>query len=113
MKFRQLWRSSAGVDVLAVASFPSPRPTMSDPANPTPAIADPNADPNADPDTSPEISPDPQADANSDAPAEPKPSYVKLAMRNMVRKGGQSLLHFGLTTIGLLGVLVGLAYLTR
>ena len=44
---------------------------------------------------------------------EPKPSYVKLAMRNMVRKGGTSLKHFALTTITLIGVLVGLAYLTR
>lgn len=45
--------------------------------------------------------------------AEPQPSYVKLAMRNMVRKGGTSLKHFGLTVIGLVSVLVGLAYLTR
>lgn len=44
---------------------------------------------------------------------EPKPSYVKLAMRNMVRKGGKSLQHFFLTTVGLLAVLIGLAYLTR
>jgi hypothetical protein len=44
---------------------------------------------------------------------EPQPSYVKLAMRNMVRKGGTSLKHFALTAIGLLSVLVGLAYLTR
>jgi hypothetical protein len=44
---------------------------------------------------------------------EPKPSYVKLAMRNMVRKRGKSLYHFALTTIGLLTVLIGLAYLTR
>lgn len=44
---------------------------------------------------------------------EPKPSYVKLAMRNMVRKGGTSLQHFAITAIGLLAVLVGLAYLTR
>ncbi len=44
---------------------------------------------------------------------EAKPSYVKLAMRNMVRKGGKSLQHFVLTTVGLLAVLVGLAYLTR
>ena len=43
----------------------------------------------------------------------PKDSYVKLAMRNMVRKGRQSLWHFFLTTVGLLGVLVGLAYLTK
>jgi Protein of unknown function (DUF3285) len=45
--------------------------------------------------------------------AEPKDSYVKLAMRNMVRKSRQSLMHFALTTLGLLGLLVGLAYLTR
>lgn len=44
---------------------------------------------------------------------EPQPSYVKLAMRNMVRKGNKSLQHFFLTTVGLLAVLVGLAYLTR
>ncbi len=47
------------------------------------------------------------------AATEPKPSYVKLAMRNMVRKRGTSLKHFFLTTAGLLIVLVGLAYLTR
>ncbi|MBO3462542.1 DUF3285 domain-containing protein [Aetokthonos hydrillicola Thurmond2011] len=49
---------------------------------------------------------------NSDS-REPQPSYVKLAMRNMVQKGGTSLKHFMLTTVGLLVVLVGLAYLTR
>ncbi|NET38131.1 MAG: DUF3285 domain-containing protein [Cyanothece sp. SIO1E1] len=49
----------------------------------------------------------------STAPIEPQPSYVKLAMRNMVRKGGKSLFHFTLTTMGLLAVLVGLSYLTR
>ncbi|MBE9066174.1 DUF3285 domain-containing protein [Leptolyngbya cf. ectocarpi LEGE 11479] len=47
------------------------------------------------------------------ATSEPVPSYVKLAMRNMVKKGGKSLFHFFLTATGLLGVLVGLAYLTR
>jgi hypothetical protein len=46
-------------------------------------------------------------------PTEPQPSYVKLAMRNMVQKRGTSLKHFTLTTIGLLAVLVSLAYLTR
>jgi hypothetical protein len=50
---------------------------------------------------------------STSAETEPKPSYVKLAMRNMVRKGGTSLRHFALTTIGLLAVLVGLAYLTH
>ncbi|NEP13128.1 MAG: DUF3285 domain-containing protein [Symploca sp. SIO2C1] len=47
------------------------------------------------------------------ASTESQPSYVKLAMRNMVRKGGKSLMHFFLTTFGLLAVLVGLAFLTR
>ncbi|MBD2259862.1 DUF3285 domain-containing protein [Pseudanabaena sp. FACHB-2040] len=46
-------------------------------------------------------------------PAEPPPSYVKLAMRNMVRKGSKSLAHFALTAVGLMGLMVGLAYLTR
>lgn len=54
-------------------------------------------------DTSPELSP---------AATRP-PSFVKLAMRNMVRKRGKSLYHFTLTTVGLLTILVGLAYLTR
>ncbi len=45
--------------------------------------------------------------------SQPKDSYVKLAMRNMVRKGRQSLWHFFLTTFGLVGLLVGLAYLTK
>ncbi|MDJ0728160.1 MAG: DUF3285 domain-containing protein [Prochloraceae cyanobacterium] len=44
---------------------------------------------------------------------EPKPSYVKLAMRNMVSKGGVSLQHFFLTAIGILGFLIGVSYLTR
>ena len=44
---------------------------------------------------------------------EPKPSFVKLAMRNMVRKGGKSIYHFSLTTAGLLGFFVLMAYLTR
>lgn len=46
-------------------------------------------------------------------PVSQPPSYVKLAMRNMVRKSGKSLYHFALTTVGLLGLLVGLAYLTH
>ncbi|MEM9137448.1 MAG: DUF3285 domain-containing protein [Cyanobacteria bacterium P01_F01_bin.42] len=40
-------------------------------------------------------------------------SYVKLAMRNMVKKSTKSLFHFGLTTALLLSVLIGLSYLTR
>lgn len=60
----------------------------------------------------PAISPDSNPE-NSSANTQPKDSYVKLAMRNMVRKGRQSLWHFFLTTVGLVGVLVGLAYLTK
>jgi hypothetical protein len=52
-------------------------------------------------------------DGTAAAPEEPKPSYVKLAMRNMVRKGGKSLFHFSLTVVALLGLLVGLSYITR
>lgn len=51
--------------------------------------------------------------AQENRTTEPQPSYIKLAMRNMVRKGGKSVQHFLLTTVGLLTVLVGLAYLTR
>ena len=51
--------------------------------------------------------------ATEPSATEPPPSYVKLAMRNMVRKGGKSLFHFFLTATGLLGLLIGLAYLTR
>lgn len=50
----------------------------------------------------------------TDAPPEAAPpSFVKLAMRNMVRKGRQSLLHFGLTAVGLVGFLLLLAWLGR
>ncbi|NES86286.1 MAG: DUF3285 domain-containing protein [Moorea sp. SIO2B7] len=55
----------------------------------------------------------PETSAPSAEAAEAQPSYVKLAMRNMVRKRGISLKHFFLTTIGLLGFLVGISYLTR
>lgn len=44
---------------------------------------------------------------------ETQDSYVKLAMRNMVRKGGTSLKHFLLTSIGLLLFLIIVSYLTR
>jgi hypothetical protein len=51
-------------------------------------------------------SPTPPAEAE-------KQSFVKLAMRNMVRKGRQSLFHFGLTALGLMGFLVLIAWLGR
>jgi Protein of unknown function (DUF3285) len=47
------------------------------------------------------------------APVKPPDSYIKLAMRNMVRKRGKSLQHFFLSTAGLLMLFIGLAYLTR
>jgi hypothetical protein len=54
----------------------------------------------------------PDPDSTTPAAAPPA-SFVKLAMRNMVRKGRQSLLHFGLTAVGLVGFLVLLAWLGR
>ena len=59
-------------------------------------------------------SPDPAAMPDSSEGAnEPKDSYVKLAMRNMVKKSGKSIFHLSLTTLALMGILIGLAYLTR
>jgi hypothetical protein len=55
---------------------------------------------------------DPNLTQEPPAPETP-PSFVKLAMRNMVKKGGKSLFHFSLTVTALLTLLVGLAYLTR
>jgi hypothetical protein len=45
--------------------------------------------------------------------AEEMPGFVKLAMRNMVRKGRQSLFHFGLTAVGLIAFLLLIAWLGR
>lgn len=51
-------------------------------------------------------------DASTTSPlSQPRDSFVKLAMRNMVRKSSTSLRHFALTTVGLLATLVGLAYI--
>lgn len=62
----------------------------------------------------PESSPPDAPDATpAAAPAVPPPSFVKLAMRNMVRKGRQSLLHFGLTAVGLSSLLLLLAWFGR
>jgi hypothetical protein len=61
----------------------------------------------------PEISESETTTVPTATTSEPQPSYVKLAMRNMVRKRGTSLQHFFLTAIALLGVLIGLSYLTR
>ena len=45
--------------------------------------------------------------------AAPSPSFVKLAMKNMVRKGSQSLFHFGLTALGFLGFIILVAVLGK
>jgi hypothetical protein len=45
--------------------------------------------------------------------AKPPGSYVKHAMRNMVRKRSQALQHFFLSAVGLMGLFIGLAYLTK
>ena len=50
-----------------------------------------------------------------DAPAATTspPSFVKQAMRNMVRKGSKSLFHFGLTAAGFIGFILVVAWLGR
>ncbi len=57
----------------------------------------------------------PTAEPQAAAPrsSEPPPSFVKLAMRNMVRKGRQSLLHFGLTAVGFIGFILLVAWFGR
>jgi hypothetical protein len=55
----------------------------------------------------------PPPDISTEQPLEPKPTYVKLAMRNMVRKKGKSLTHFFLSASGLMALLIGISYLTR
>jgi hypothetical protein len=53
------------------------------------------------------------SDTTVDKASEPKPTYIKLAMRNMVRKKGKSLTHFFLSASGLMALLIGISYLTR
>ena len=43
----------------------------------------------------------------------PPPSFVKLAMKNMVRKGSQSLYHFVLTAFGFIGFILLIAVLGK
>ena len=42
-----------------------------------------------------------------------QPSFVKLAMKNMVRKGSQSLYHFCLTAFGFIGFILLVAVLGK
>ncbi|MFN9624368.1 MAG: DUF3285 domain-containing protein [Cyanobacteriota bacterium] len=51
--------------------------------------------------------------AGSPPAKEESAGFIKLAMRNMVRKGRQSLLHFSLTALGLSAFLLLLAWLGR
>ena len=44
---------------------------------------------------------------------EAPPSFIKLAMRNMVRKGSKSLIHFSVTFLILFGILILLATLGK
>ena len=41
------------------------------------------------------------------------PSFIKLAMRNMVRKGSKSISHFTITFLILIGILILLATLGK
>ena len=41
------------------------------------------------------------------------PSFIKLAMRNMVKKGSKSLVHFSVTFLILFGILILLATLGK
>ena len=43
----------------------------------------------------------------------PPSSFVKLAMKNMVRKGSQSLYHFALTAFGFIGFILLVAFLGK
>ena len=43
----------------------------------------------------------------------PPPSFVKQAMRNMVRKGSKSLFPLGLTAAGFIGFILVVAWLGR
>ena len=41
------------------------------------------------------------------------PSFIKLAMRNMVRKGAKSISHFSITILVLIGILILVATLAK
>ena len=41
------------------------------------------------------------------------PSFIKLAMRNMVRKGSKSISHFSITFLILIGLLIFIATLGK
>ena len=43
----------------------------------------------------------------------PSPSFVKLAMKNMVRKSNQSIFHFAITAMLFLLFIVSIAWIAR
>jgi len=54
------------------------------------------------------------SDSSTDrATSAPAPSFVKQAMRNMVRKGSKSLFHLSLTAAGFIGFILVVAWLGR
>ena len=53
------------------------------------------------------------SDEVAKAATSPPPSFIKLAMKNMVRKGSQSLYHFGLTAFGFIGFIILVAALGK
>jgi Protein of unknown function (DUF3285) len=69
--------------------------------------SNPNTSSNSDSDNSNSMNTNSQT-ATANKPKE-QDSFVKLAMRNMVKKGSTSLFHFGLTVFGVIGSLLGLA----
>ncbi|KGG16756.1 MULTISPECIES: DUF3285 domain-containing protein [unclassified Prochlorococcus] len=50
---------------------------------------------------------------NSSNKRTPPASFVKLAMKNMVKKGSQSIFHFGLTAIGFIAFILVIAAIGR
>ena len=60
------------------------------------------------PSIEPSIEPTSQTAAST-----PPPSFVKQAMRNMVRKGSKSLFHLSLTAAGFIGFILVVAWLGR
>ena len=88
---------------------------MTDTSPETSSEANPAAEANAPANAMAESATAETAEPQTAAPrsAEPPPSFVKLAMRNMVRKGRQSLLHFGLTAVGFIGFILLVAWFGR
>ena len=88
---------------------------MTDTRSDTSSEANPAAEANAPANAMAESATAETAEPQTAAPrsAEPPPSFVKLAMRNMVRKGRQSLLHFGLTAVGFIGFILLVAWFGR